>query len=147
MSNTNNVIILVARILLSFMFIMSGFDKLVNPAGTAGMITGAGLPAADLLAYAAGLFELVAGLFVLVGFQTKLTGWALALFCVFTGLVFHSSAINVPDFPAAANGWLTVLNQIMMMKNITLGGAYILLATFGPGAYSIDARRGVVAAA
>lgn len=147
MSNTNNVIILVARILLSFMFIMSGFDKLVNPAGTAGMITGAGLPAADLLAYAAGLFELVAGLFVLVGFQTKLTGWALALFCVFTGLVFHSSAINVPDFPAAANGWLTVLNQIMMMKNITLAGAYILLATFGPGAYSIDARRGVAVGA
>ncbi|NKN38577.1 DoxX family protein [Agrobacterium sp. a22-2] len=147
MSNTNNAIILIARILLSFMFIMSGFDKLVNPAGTAGMITGAGLPAADLLAYAAGLFELVAGLFVLVGFQTKLTGWALALFCVFTGLVFHSSAINVPDFPAAANGWLTVLNQIMMMKNITLAGAYILLATFGPGAYSIDARRGVAVAA
>ncbi|MCM2472964.1 DoxX family protein [Rhizobium sp. CG5] len=147
MSKTNDLIILVARILLSVMFIMSGFDKLVNPAGTAGMITGAGLPAADLLAYAAGLFELVAGLFVLVGFQTKLTGWALALFCVFTGLVFHSSAINVPDFPAAANGWLTVFNQIMLMKNITLGGAYILLATFGPGAYSIDARRGVVVTA
>lgn len=142
MSSTNNAIILVARILLSFMFIMSGFDKLVNPAGTAGMIAGAGLPAADLLAYAAGLFELVTGLAVLVGFQTKIAGWLLAVFCVFTGIVFHGSAINVPDFPAAANGWLTVLNQIMMMKNITLAGAYILLATFGPGAYSVDARRG-----
>ncbi len=141
MSSTNNAIILVARILLSFMFIMSGFDKLVNPAGTAGMIAGAGLPAADLLAYAAGLFELVTGLAVLVGFQTKIAGWLLAVFCVFTGIVFHGSAINVPDFPAAANGWLTVLNQIMMMKNITLAGAYILLATFGPGAYSVDARR------
>ncbi|SMD16660.1 DoxX family protein [Rhizobium sp. RU36D] len=147
MSSTNNAIILVARILLSFMFIMSGFDKLVNPAGTAGMIAGAGLPAADLLAYAAGLFELVTGLAVLVGFQTKIAGWLLAVFCVFTGIVFHGSAINVPDFPAAANGWLTVLNQIMMMKNITLAGAYILLATFGPGAYSLDARRGAYAAA
>jgi putative oxidoreductase len=30
----------------------------------------------------------------------------------------------------------------MVMKNFTLAGAYILLATVGAGAYSIDARRG-----
>lgn len=147
MSSSNNALILIARVLLSFIFIYSGYGKLIDPAGTAGMITGAGLPAANALAYLAGLFELVAGLFVLVGFQTRITGWLLALFCVFTGVVFHGSAINVPDFPAAANGWLTVLNQIMMMKNITLAGAYILLATFGPGAYSLDARRGVAVTA
>ncbi|MBN9031146.1 MAG: hypothetical protein BGO05_27515 [Rhizobiales bacterium 63-7] len=143
MSSPNSALLLLARVLLSFMFIYSGFGKLMDAAGTAGMIAGAGLPAATALAYLAGLFELVAGLAVLVGFQTKIVGWALAVFCVFTGLVFHSSAINVPDFPAAANGWLTVLNQIMLMKNITLAGAYILLATVGAGAYSLDARRGV----
>lgn len=137
----NNALLLLARILLSFMFIYSGFGKLMDASGTAGMIAGAGLPAATALAWLAGLFELVAGLAVLVGFQTKIAGWALALFCVFTALVFHSAAINVADFPDAANGWLTVLNQIMLMKNITLAGAYILLATAGPGAYSLDARR------
>lgn len=137
----NNALLLLARILLSFMFIYSGFGKLMDASGTAGMIAGAGLPAAAALAYLAGLFELVAGLAVLVGFQTKIVGWALALFCVFTGLMFHSAPINVPDFPAAANGWLTTLNQIMLMKNITLAGAYILLATVGAGAYSVDARR------
>jgi putative oxidoreductase len=35
----------------------------------------------------------------------------------------------------------------MVMKNITLAGAYILLATVGAGAYSIDARRGLQAVA
>ncbi len=143
MSSPNSALLLLARILLSFIFIYSGFGKLMDASGTAGMIAGAGLPAATALAYLAGLFELVTGLAVLVGFQTKIVGWALALFCVFTGIVFHGHAINVPDFPAAANGWLTVLNQIMMMKNITLAGAYILLATVGAGAYSLDARRGV----
>jgi len=146
MSSTNSVILLIARILLSFMFIYSGFGKLIDPAGTAGMIAGAGMPASTALAYLAGLFEFVAGLAVLVGYQTKIAGWAIAVFCVFTGLMFHSAAINVPDFPAAANGWLTVLNQIMLMKNITLAGAYILLATTGAGAYSIDARRGASSA-
>ncbi|MBB4952409.1 putative oxidoreductase [Agrobacterium vitis] len=142
MSNVNSTVILVARILLSFIFILSGFGKLTDPASTAGMITGAGLPAATALAYLAGLFELVAGLGVLVGFQVKLVGWALALFCIFTGAVFHSGTVAVPGWPDAALGWINTLNGIMMMKNFTLAGAYILLATVGAGAYSVDARRG-----
>lgn len=146
MSNVNNTVILLARILLSAIFILSGFGKLTDPASTAGMITGAGLPAATVLAYLAGLFELVTGLAVLTGFQTKLVGWALALFCLFTGFVFHAHPINVPGFPDAANGYLSVMNQIMFMKNVTLAGAYILLATVGAGAYSVDARRGGVLA-
>jgi putative oxidoreductase len=148
MSNSSSsAAILVARILLSFIFIYSGFGKLTDPAGTAGMITGAGMPAATLLAYLAGLFELVTGLAVLVGFQTKIVGWALAAFCVFTGLMFHSGTVVVPGWPDAALGWINALNGIMMMKNITLAGAYILLATVGAGAYSLDARRGSVAIA
>ncbi|MBB3408573.1 putative oxidoreductase [Rhizobium sp. BK316] len=140
MSNTNNVLILLARILLSFMFILAGFGKVTDAAGTAGMIAGAGLPAATLLAYVAGLFELLAGLAVLTGFQVRIVGWLLAGFCVFTAVVFH--------LPYASGAELVnILNQIMVMKNITLAGAYILLATVGAGAYSIDARRGLQAVA
>lgn len=135
MSSSQNVLVLIARILLSFIFITSGFSKLVDPAGTAGMITGAGLPAATALAYVAGLFELVAGLAILAGFQTKIAAWALAVFCVFTGLVFHSGTVAVPGWPEPALGWINTLNGIMMVKNITLAGAYILLAAFGAGAY------------
>lgn len=138
----NNYILLVARILLSFMFILSGFGKLTDPAGTVGMIAGAGLPAATALAYLAGIFELVSGLLVLVGFQTRLVGYALAAFCVFTGFMFHAGAVAVPGWPQEALGWINTLNQIMLMKNLTLAGAYIFLATFGPGAVSLDARRG-----
>jgi putative oxidoreductase len=142
MSNTNSILILVARILLSFMFIFSGFGKLSDPAGTAQMIAGAGMPAATLLTYVAGLFELVTGLCVLVGFQMRIVGFALAVFCVFTGVMFHLSTVNVPDFPAAANGWINALNFVNFLKNVTLAGAYVMLATNGPGLYSLDARRG-----
>lgn len=146
MSNTQNALVLVARILLSFIFIYAGFSKLTDPASTAGMISGAGLPAATALAYLAAAFELLAGLAILVGFQTKSAAWALAVFCVFTGLVFHSGTVAVPGWPDAALGWINTLNGIMLMKNITLAGAYILLAGFGAGAYSLDARRGVAVA-
>lgn len=146
MSSSQNVLVLIARILLSFIFIYAGFGKLTDPAGTAGMFAGAGMPAATALAYLAGLFELVTGLAILVGFQTKIAAWALAVFCVFTGLVFHSGTVAVPGWPDPALGWINALNGIMLMKNITLAGAYILLAAFGPGAYSVDAKRGVALA-
>ena len=137
-----SIAVLLGRILLSVMFIMAGFPKLIDPSGTAGMIAGAGLPAATALAYLAGLFELVAGLFILVGFQTKITAYLLAAFCVFTALVFHSGPINVPDFPEGANGLLTMFNGLMMMKNITIAGGFLVLAAFGPGVLSVDARLG-----
>ena len=137
-----SLVVLLGRILLSVMFIMAGFPKLIDPSGTAGMIAGAGLPAATALAYLAGLFELVGGLFILVGFQTKITAYLLAAFCVFTGLVFHSGPINVPDFPEGANGLLTMFNGLMMMKNITIAGGFLVLAAFGPGVLSVDARLG-----
>ncbi|PYB77932.1 MULTISPECIES: DoxX family protein [Rhizobium] len=145
MSSANNALLVLVRVLLSFMFIMSGYGKLADPAGTAGMISGAGIPAADLMAYAAGLYELVAGLFILVGFQTKITAWTVALFCVFTGLVFHTGTVAIEGWPEGALGWINTLNQIMVMKNFTLAGGYIALAIVGAGAYSIDARRGSAA--
>ena len=93
------------------------------------------------LAYLAGIFELVAGIFILVGFQTRIAAYLLAAFSVFTALVFHSGSINVPDFPEGANGLLTVFNGLMMWKNITIAGGFLVLAAFGPGALSIDGRR------
>ena len=145
-SSANDVVVLVGRILLAAMFILAGYPKLLDPAGTAGMITNAGFPAATLLAYIAGLFELVAGLFILVGFQTRITAWLLAIFCVFTALIFHGGSINIPDFPEAANGLLTMFNGLMMMKNLTIAGGFLVLAAFGPGALSLDARRSTVTA-
>jgi putative oxidoreductase len=139
---SKSALLLIARILLSFIFILSGFGKLTDPSATAGMITGAGMPAATALAYLAGLFELVTGVAVLVGFQTAIVGWALAAFCVFTGVVFHSGTVAIAGWPEGALGWINTLNQIMMMKNFTLAGAYILLATVGAGAFSVDARLG-----
>ena len=139
----NNALLLLARILLSFMFILAGLGKFGDPASTAGMIAQAGLPAATALTYLAGIFEVATGLAVLVGFQTKIAAILLALFCVFTALVFHSSPINIPDFPAGANGLLSLFNSLIMMKNLATSGGFLALAAVGAGAWSVDGYRGV----
>ena len=124
----NNTLTLVARILLSFMFIMSGLFKFGGIAGLAGYIGSVGLPAPTLLAWLAAIFEVVAGVMILVGFKTKLAAWALAAFCVFTGAVFH-------------NNFGDQTQMIMFMKNFTIAGGFILLAIHGAGSLSLDARN------
>ena len=138
----NAIAVLIGRILLAAVFIPAGVQKLMGGIdGTAGMIAGAGLPAATALAYAAAIFEIVAGLAILLGFQTKIAAFALAAFCLFTAFVFHNGPIAMPDFPEAANGMLTLFNKIMMFKNIGLAGGFLVLGGSGAGSLSIDARR------
>ena len=137
----NNVILLLARILLSAIFIMAGGQKLGDIAGTADYIASGDLPAPTALAWLSGLFEIVAGLSILTGFQTRLAAYGLAAFCVALAFIFHTSAVNIPDFPAGANAMLTVTNQIMMFKNFAIAGGFLALSIAGPGAWSIDAWR------
>lgn len=131
---SNSVILLVARILLSVMFIMSGLQKFGGIEGTAGYIGSVGLPAATLLAWLAAIFETLVGIAILVGFQTRIAALALAAFCVFTGLVFHYAPADQ-------------MQMIMMMKNITIAGGLLALFASGPGSLSVDARTGAVATA
>jgi putative oxidoreductase len=51
---------------------------------------------------------------------------ALSGFCVLTALIFH--------FPAD--------EMIEFQKNVAMAGGFLLLAVFGPGAWSVDSRRG-----
>jgi putative oxidoreductase len=137
----NNLLLLAARILLSAVFLGAGVDKFSNIAGTAGYIASVGLPAPTALAWLSGAFEVLAGLAILIGFQTKLASWALAAFCVVLALLFHTSPINIPDFPEGANAMLTQFNQIMLFKNLAIAGGFLALSIAGPGAWSVDGRR------
>lgn len=126
---SNSVILLVARILLSFMFIMAGLQKFGGIEGTAGYITSVGLPAGTALAWLAAIFETFIGLAILVGFQTRAAAVLMALFCVFTAIFFHYDPADQ-------------MQMISFMKNLTIAGGLLALFVAGPGSISVDARRG-----
>ncbi|MEX0345699.1 MAG: DoxX family protein [Rhizobiaceae bacterium] len=138
---SNDVILLVARILLGVLFILAGLGKFGDISGTAGLISSAGLPAGTLLAWLAAVFEVGAGLAILVGFQTKIVAWLLVAFCLFTGFMFHLGPINIPEFSEGANAMLSSFNQVMLMKNVAIAAGFLALVASGPGALSVDARR------
>lgn len=125
----NATTLLIARILLAAIFILAGLNKLTGIEGTAGYIASVGLPAPALLAWGAAIFEIVAGIAILVGFFTKLNAYALAAFCIASGLIFHNNFGDQIQF-------------ILFMKNLAMAGGFLALSVSGPGALSVDAKRG-----
>lgn len=124
----NNLLLLVARVLLSVMFVMAGFQKFGDLAGTAGYIGSVGLPAGSLLAPLSGALEVLAGLAVLVGFQTRIASWLLAAFCVVAAIFFHYAPADM-------------MQMLMFTKNMAIAGGFLALSVAGAGAWSVDGRR------
>jgi putative oxidoreductase len=120
-------------VLLALMFVLAGFSKLGNIAGTAGYIASAGLPVATVLAVAVGLLEVVGGLALAVGFHARWAALALGLFTILATLLFH----KFWAVPAAQQS----VQQLMFMKNLAVSGGMFMVAALGAGPLSIDARR------
>ena len=126
-------IVVVGRVLLALMFVLSGFGKLGNIAGTAGYIASGGLPAATALAVLVGLFEVLAGLALAIGFKARWAALGLALFTLLASLLFH-------QFWTAPAGQQMV-QQLMFMKNLAIAGGMLMVAALGAGPLALDARR------
>ena len=117
---------LVARILLSHIFIMAGISKITGYAGTQGYMESVGVP--GMLLPLVIILELGGGLALLVGWQTRLVSYAVAAFTVIAAVIFHS---NLAD----------QMQMIMFMKNFAIAGGLLLLAEHGAGAYSLENRK------
>ena len=119
-----NASALLGRLLMSIIFIKSGFGMIFSFAGVAGYMAKMGVPGALLPLVI--LTECGGGLLILFGFQTRVVAFLLAGFSLLTGLLFH---YNVGD----AN------NMIHFWKNIAMAGGFLGFAAFGAGAWSVDA--------
>ena len=132
-NSLQNPLALIGRILLALIFITSGFGKIAGFAGTAGYIASKGLPLASVVAALTFVVELGGGLAILFGFATRWAALALAVFSVLAGVIFH-------------NYWAVPADQVMMQqinfwKNIAIAGGFLMVAAYGPGAISVDAKR------
>lgn len=130
MSN-NGILVLIGRILLSVMFIMAGWGKLTAIGGTAAYFGSMGFPAPTVVAVLVGLLEFFGGIAVLVGFQTRIAAILLGLFTLAATATAHMN-------------WTgdTGMTQFMFFqKNLGVAGGFFILAAYGAGALSIDAKR------
>lgn len=131
--------LLLARLMLAWIFIPSGAFKLIDANTAAAYISNtAGLPFPNLLAPATGLFEVLFGLAIILGFRVRVAGLCLAAFCVATAFLFHAGKGYVPGLSEQAIELLSELHLYMVFKNISMAGGLIVLAVYGAGNWSID---------
>jgi putative oxidoreductase len=117
---------LLGRVLLSALFLLSGAGKIAAYGATAGYMTSVGAPSALLPLVI--LTEVGGAIAIAVGWKTRIVSVLLAGFTLLTALLFHS------DFGDQ-------MQMSMFLKNLSIAGAFLLLAANGAGRYSLDARR------
>lgn len=132
MSNLLTYAAPLGRVLLSFMFILSGFQKITGYAGTQGYMEMMGVPGALLPLVI--LVELVGGIALLIGWQAQIAAFLLAGFSVVSGFLFHL----VPSF--GMEGMAAQGEVISFMKNVTIAGGMLMVVAFGPGALSVGTK-------
>lgn len=117
---TRNYLPLIARILLSSLFLWSGFNKILHPADTQAYMAAYGMPFTWLFLPAAIALEISAGLSLLLGFYARLGAAALAIFTFIATFIFHSNFANP-------------IEQIMFMKNLSIIGGLLMVIQYGSG--------------
>jgi putative oxidoreductase len=123
---------LLARLMLVFIFIVEGWEKIGHYQGTQSYMESYGVP--GMLLPLVILTELGAGLLVAFGLLTRLAALALAGFCVLAALFFHNDLGDANEF-------------IQFSKDMAIAGGFLALVAFGPGNWSVDAlwrRQGSV---
>jgi putative oxidoreductase len=117
---------LIGRVMLSLIFVWDGWGKLTNPAPVQALIAKVGLPLPGLAYPVAVFMELGVGLALLTGLLSRLSGLALAVWCLVLAALFHADSGNMAQ-------------QIQLMKNISMAGGLLYVLAYGGGAYSLDA--------
>lgn len=130
MENYKSYLPLIGRLLVGAGFLLFGYQKLIvfGPAGTAAYLGSVFHPPAPVVAaWIAIAVEILGGLAIVLGFQTRWVAAILALWCLFTGLVFH---LPLGD-PA---------NMAELFKNLVMAGGLVYIVAFGAGGMSIDGK-------
>ena len=128
----NTLVPLAGRALLSLLFFVAGYNKLMNVAGTAGYFGKLALPMPDVLVWLVIAVELLGALLILIGWQTRLVAWIMAIFTVGTAILGHKFwGVD----PAQFSNQLT-----QFLKNLAIAGGFLMLAAWGPGRLSADRR-------
>ena len=125
-------LVLPGRILYSAIFLISAPGDFTRQAVAYALARG--VPLAPLAVPAAGVISFLGAASILTGYRARLGAWLIVAFLVPVTLMMH-------NFWAIANPVQAMVQEVNFMKNTSMLGAALMIAYFGPGPFSLDARR------
>ena len=120
-----NILDLVARILISALFLLNGVFKISNYDGTVGWMEGFGIP--GILIIPAIILEIVGPILIILGYKAKIAAGFLSLFCIATAIIFH-------------NDFSDQMQLGSFLKNIALAGGFLFIFINGTKDFSLDKK-------
>ncbi len=120
-----NILDLVARVLISALFLLNGIFKISNYDGTIGWMEGFGIP--GILIIPAIILEIVGPILIILGFRAKIAAGLLSLFCIATAVIFH-------------NDFSDQMQLGSFLKNTALAGGFLFIFINGTKDFSLDKK-------
>ncbi len=120
-----NILDLVARILISGLFLLNGVFKISNYDGTVGWMESFGIP--GILLIPAIILEIVGPILIILGYKVKIAAGLLSLFCIATAVIFH-------------NDFSDQMQLGSFLKNIALAGGFLFIFINGTKDFSLDRK-------
>ena len=120
-----NILDLVARILISALFLLNGVFKISNYEGTIEWMEGFGIP--GVLIIPAIILEIVGPILIMLGYKAKIAAAFLGLFCIATAFIFHNDFSDQMQFGS-------------FLKNIALAGGFLFIFINGTKDFSLDKK-------
>ena len=121
----SNILDLVARILISALFLLNGVFKISNYDGTVGWMEGFGIP--GILLIPAIILEIVGPILIVLGYKAKIAAGLLSLFCIATAVIFH-------------NDFSDQMQLGSFLKNVALAGGFLFIFVNGTKNFSLDKK-------
>jgi len=122
----SNLIDFIGRLLISALFLLSAYNKMLSIDGTMGWMEGFGVP--GLLLYPTIALEIILPILIIIGYQARSAAVVLAIFCVTTAFIFH-------------NDFNDQIQVIAFLKNIGLAGGFLFILANGTKDWSIDKKK------
>ena len=120
-----NIFDIVARILISALFLLNGVFKISNYDGTVDWMEGFGIP--GILLIPAIILEIVGPILIILGYKAKIAAGLLSLFCIATAVIFH-------------NDFSDQMQLGSFLKNIALAGGFLFIFINGTKDFSLDKK-------
>src|SRR5262249_6741254 len=111
-TTAGNVLLLVGRVFLGWLFFASGYVKLGSIAGTAGYFTNLGMSPPEFWAWFAGIVEVALGVALILGFATRYAALASFVWVLVATAIAH----RYWTYPAQAQAG----QYINWLKNIAI---------------------------
>ena len=128
--SSRSLLLFIARMAIVVLFIIFGYPKLTGFSGTVQYMTSLGAPMPMLAAIIAVVMEIPAAILIVLGFFTRPLAVIFVFYTLGTAVIGH----HYWDMTGDA----VLPNMISFYKNVSIAGAFILLAITGPGAISLD---------